>query len=141
MAPSSALTTHLRELVEASAGKLPHTWKRMFGCDAAFVDGKIFALIWKTGRIGLKLPERERLDALLALDGAEPWTPGGMKAMSSWVLVPESLHDDTDSLTDWVREAHAEIRRWEPKAKKKPAAKPRTKAPPPAKKKAPARKR
>ncbi len=141
----SPLCAHLLELVEeASASLSGVTWKRMFGCDAAFVSGSIYALIWKDGRIGLKLPNRERFEALLSLEGAVPWTPGRMSPMAKWVLVPESFHDDTAALAEWVREAHGEVSAEEKTpAKKKTtrAAATSTKKPPVAKKSAPAAKK
>ena len=83
--------------------------KRMFGCAALFVDAKIFALVWKTGRIGVRLPEASAFEELLAMKGSAPWKAGAM-TMSHWVLVPEAMHDDADALAAWVRDAHAQAR-------------------------------
>ena len=44
-------------LDQAAVGLKKVAWRRMFGCDAVFADGTIFGLIWKEGRIGLKLPD------------------------------------------------------------------------------------
>lgn len=98
----------LLELV-GSAGLPPHETRRMFGCDAFFVDGEIFALIWKTGRIGVKLTEAGEFAALAALPGAEPWC-AGPKAMAHWLLTPEEFHDDPEALAPWLKRAHAEAR-------------------------------
>ena len=83
----------------------------MFGCNCLFTDGKsfegkIFALVWKEGRIALKLP----LSAgeLLRQRGARPWTIG-RKKMGAWVLLPESFHDDAELLRQWALRAHAEV--------------------------------
>lgn len=104
--PQTELTLHLRSLVEEATSELSRvSWRRMFGCDAAFLDRQIFALIWKEGRIGLRLPEEQRYSELLSLPGSEPWAPGGMK-MSHWVLVPEDFHEDAGALARWVVEAH-----------------------------------
>ena len=40
-----------------SKGLSKVTGKKMFGCHALWADGNVFALIWKTGRIGVKLPD------------------------------------------------------------------------------------
>jgi TfoX/Sxy family transcriptional regulator of competence genes len=98
---------HLCELVEESTRGLAGVAKRrMFGCDAYFAGDSIFALIWKDGRVGIKLPSAADYDALLATEGAEPWCVGDGKKMSAWVLVPEEMHDDDEALTPWVRKAY-----------------------------------
>jgi TfoX/Sxy family transcriptional regulator of competence genes len=103
----SSSLAHLRSLLEDATESLPEvTRRRMFGCDAFFAAGGIFGLIWKTGRIGLKLPESEAFDTLLGMDGADPWRAGDM-TMSHWVLVPEVFHDDPESLAEWAMRAHA----------------------------------
>lgn len=103
----SSLHTFLLSQLEEVTGSLRGvSARRMFGCDALFADGAIFALIWKTGRIGLKLPDAALYAALLAEPGTEPWAPGEGKPMAHWLLVPESLHDDLDALAPWVQHAH-----------------------------------
>lgn len=86
------------------------TQRKMFGCNAFFADKTIFGLIWKTGRIGLKLPERDSYDAVMGLDGAQPWT-AGKRTMSHWVLVPPAFHDDPATLQHWAKIAHRLARR------------------------------
>lgn len=101
----AATFPHLNELVEdATRGRTDVVKKRMFGCDAYFAGDSIFALIWKTGRIGVKLSDPAAYDELMAIEGAEPWTPGSSK-MSGWVLAPEEFHDDAEVLTPWVLRA------------------------------------
>jgi len=81
------------------------TWRRMFGCQGVFASGQIFGLIWKAGRIGLRLPEPTAFEELMASEGAAPWT-AGTKTMSNWVLVPEAFHSDPDPLRAWAERAH-----------------------------------
>jgi TfoX/Sxy family transcriptional regulator of competence genes len=96
----------LQELLDAAAEGLPGiTARRMFGCHALFASGVIFALVWKTGRLGLKLPIEATFEELMALPGADPWT-AGTKTMSQWVLVPVTFHTDHDLLKQWVHRAH-----------------------------------
>lgn len=78
----------------------------MFGCDAFFADDAIFGLIWKTGRIGLKLPDRAHYEELLATPGAAPWTAGD-RTMAHWILVPPEFHADPARLAAWSKRAHA----------------------------------
>src|SRR5262245_14434782 len=78
----------------------------MFGCAALFTKGNIFALVWKHGRLGVKLPDSAQHDALMAEAGAEPWKPGAT-AMLHWVLMPPAFHVAPDKLAHWVGRAHA----------------------------------
>lgn len=119
----------LVELVEASTPGLKDiSMRRMFGCDAFFAGEQIFALLWKTGRIGVKLTDADAYARLLAEPGAEPWQIGE-KVMSRWVLVPEEMHDDVEALAPWVRMAHGYARGAKAAKAAKPAAKRVSKAP------------
>lgn len=103
---ASAELEHLRALLDRCSETLPGvTQRKMFGCAAFFAEGTIYGLIWKTGRIGLKLPQSDSYDALMAIDDAESWTIG-KKTMSGWVLVPRSFHQHTERLGRWVNMAH-----------------------------------
>lgn len=114
----SSLSEFLLSLLQEASESLPGvTPRRMFGCDALFADGAIFALIWKTGRIGLKIQDPGQFAELLALPGAERWAPGST-AMAHWVLVPESFHDDGELLETWVRRAHQQAKSAGPPVKK-----------------------
>ena len=103
-------TDELSELVAETVSRLPGiSKKRMFGCDAFFRSGQIFALIWKTGRIGVRLSDVLIHDALMASPGAEPWQvydKPSAKPMKHWVLVPEAFHDDTLELASWLGQAY-----------------------------------
>src|SRR5262245_45447222 len=82
----------LEKLLNAATESLPSTSsKRMFGCHAIWVSGNVFALVWKHGRIGVKLPDEAAYRSLMALPGADPWKAGPMQ-MAHWVLVPDSFH-------------------------------------------------
>ncbi len=104
----------------------------MFGCESFFRDGSIFGLIWKDDRIGLKLRKPQSFQALVDLPGAEVWKAGTM-AMSHWVLVPESFHDDEDTLKAWIVRVHQDTDGKAPKKVKpikKAALAPKVSAPP-----------
>ena len=104
---ASLNTDSLRIILANAVGDLPKSdWKRMFGCDAVFADGTIFGLVWKTGRIGVKLPDESDFNALIKTKGSAPWKAGTM-TMAHWVLVPEGFHKDEAKLSQWVRRAHA----------------------------------
>ena len=113
------LLLELRSRLDDATAGLPHvTVRRMFGCDAFLADGAIFAMVWREGRIGLRLPD-ELLPELRALAGADPWRHRDM-VVRQWVLVPESFHDDSDGLGPWVRKAHAAALARGPASVKRP---------------------
>lgn len=80
--------------------------KKLFGCEGAFVGGNIFAIVWREGRLGLRLPDPERRNALLAEPGAGPWLMNG-KPIRHWVLLPAAWHSDLTRLRRWGREAYS----------------------------------
>jgi len=99
--------SELRNLLEASCEGLQEvSIRRMFGCDGFFVRDSIFGLIWKTGRIGIKLADPQLFSEAMSLQGSEPWT-AGKRVMSRWVLLPESFHQDPSTLRSWVKLAHS----------------------------------
>ena len=77
----------------------------MFGCPAFFVKGTIFTLLWKEGRIAVKLKDAAAHADLLAHEGAEAWSPGA-RTMKSWVLVGPAL-ETSKALAPWLAKAHA----------------------------------
>lgn len=102
----NAVTEYLREMLDEATQRLRGiATKRMFGCHAVFANSNIFGMVWKAGRLGLKVPDATLHAKLMGLEGAGPWCPGN-KTMSYWVLVPETFHDDPDELASWVRIAH-----------------------------------
>ena len=112
----------LARLEEAAHGLPGVTRKRMFGCDALFADGSIFGLVWKHGRIGVRLPQEELYSTLMDRKGAAPWKAGDM-TMAHWVLVPEAFHDAPRALGEWVKWAHGLALGARGSAPKKPPAK------------------
>jgi TfoX/Sxy family transcriptional regulator of competence genes len=125
---------HLVGLVEDAVASLPAVSRRtMFGCEGWFARDQVFALVWKEGRVGVKLVEAMAFDELMAQPGADPWQPGGKMTMSHWVLVPPALHDDDEALAAWLVRAHAQALSAPPKKRAQKTGKP-------AAKKAPAKK-
>lgn len=117
----SGTLVFLRERLEEATSSLAHvSQKRLFSCDGFFRNGTIFALVWKEGRIGLKLRDAARHAELASRAGSSPWSPMGKgRAVSHWLLVPESFHDDDEALATWAREAHATAFPTEKKPAKK----------------------
>ena len=80
------------------------TAKKMFGCHAIWTKDNVFALVWKHGRLGFKLPDGDIYKELMGKTGAEPWK-AGPKQMAHWVLVPESFHSKPAELKKWAAKA------------------------------------
>jgi TfoX/Sxy family transcriptional regulator of competence genes len=111
-------------LTDATLNFKKMTAKKMFGCHALWANENVFALVWKHGRIGFKLPDEAAYTALLKLKGSEPWKAGPM-TMSHWVLVPEAFHGKPAELKKWATQAHSQcsVLVKKPTAKKKASAK------------------
>ena len=78
--------------------------KKLFGCDGYFVNGNIFGLVWKEGRLGVRLTDAEAYVEALALAGAGPWKAGPM-VMKHWVLLPPDFHKRPAALKKYARAA------------------------------------
>jgi hypothetical protein len=100
-----AVRAALEAALDAAATGLPTTAaKRMFGCHALFADGQVFALVWKTGAIGVRLEDPSAFAKAMALQGSKPWT-AGPRTMAHWVLLAPAT--DARRLKAWVQNAHA----------------------------------
>jgi TfoX/Sxy family transcriptional regulator of competence genes len=98
------------------------TAKKMFGCYALWVKDNVFALVWKEGRIGVKLPSDTSYSTLMRMAGAGPWKAGPM-TISHWVLVPPMFHLKTIELSKWLLKAYNECAALENRPVKKAAKK------------------
>jgi TfoX/Sxy family transcriptional regulator of competence genes len=108
-------------LLDAAEGLPLVEKKRMFGFEALWGDGRIFALVWQ-GRISLRLPDRAAAAELAGRAGATPLKIAVRKAKSSgqrWINVPESFHDDPHDLRRWVRRAYDLALRQPPPPRKR----------------------
>ena len=79
--------------------------KKLFGCDGYFINGNIFGLVWKEGRLGVRLTNAEQQAELLELAGANVWKAGPM-IMRHWVLLPPDWHKKPAHLKEWARAAY-----------------------------------
>lgn len=110
-----SVDAHLLDLLLTAAEPLPGvTRRKMFGAEAVFVHGRIFAAV-HDDRLVMKFASQESFDALSRL-GGEPWSPAGNEMrMSGWLRAPESFHDDDEAVAQWTRRAHAEAHALGPK--------------------------
>jgi TfoX/Sxy family transcriptional regulator of competence genes len=95
-------------LLDATEGLRAVAKKRMFGFEALWADGRIFALVWQ-GRIALRMPDPAAAGELAGLPGATALTIVEGKTSAAgqrWINVPESFHDDPHELRKWATRAH-----------------------------------
>lgn len=99
--------TRLKALLDGALAGLENVEpKRLFGCDGWFAGGNIFALVWKEGRLGLRLSDPDLQAEALAQPGAGPWVVDG-KPVKHWVLLPTEWHRQGATLRSWGRKAHS----------------------------------
>ena len=120
---TNSVVTKLKDSLNDAASSLSKVVeKTMFGCHSLFTSDSIFSLVWKEGRIGVKLPDTEAYSELIKQKGAEVWQAGNRK-MAHWVLVPKNMHQDRSELARWVAKAHSfamsGVKKSETKGKKK----------------------
>ena len=97
--------------------------KKMFGMDAAFVNGNMFAGVFEKG-VTLRLG-KARVDALLGEEGFYPFMPGG-RTWPEYAIADADTWTGTEALSDWVLEAleytaKMPAKQEKPKKAKKPA--------------------
>jgi TfoX/Sxy family transcriptional regulator of competence genes len=106
--PMTSEQAWLKEQIQSALGpRRGLTWRRMFGCDAAFRDGLIFALVWtRDGRIAVKLTDGATFAELAAVPGVDPWAPGG-KGLRGWLMMPPAWSENEDRIGPWLERAFA----------------------------------
>lgn len=120
----------LKEQIEGAIGnRRDVSCKRMFGCDAFFRGANIFAMVWKEGRIAVKLPGDAAYAELRAVRGVDPWSPGGKMIMRGWLMLPPAWHEDEDQLGHWLGRAHTDAGSAAPKRAAKSSSSAKTVAP------------
>lgn len=87
--------------------------RKMFGYPALFVGGNLvtglFAEQWM-----IRLPDADR-EALLAVGGAEPFSPMPGRTMKGYAVLPREVVADDRALREWVDRAIAFGRTLPPK--------------------------
>ncbi len=72
-----------------------------FGLDVLKVQGETFAMVWKEGRVGVKILNKELNAKLVSTKEANHWVTSG-KTMSQWVLAPYEYNEDITALKKWL---------------------------------------
>jgi len=82
--------------------------KNVFGGRGFLIGKKTFVIVWGEGLL-VKAPAAEYA-ALLREPGISPFSPGGEKPMSTWLIVPDGAVADDLDLMEWLRRGLAAIR-------------------------------
>lgn len=105
---SNLLEDAVREIKPDAEFKM----RKMFGGAGYYVDGVMFAGMYESHTIGLKL-KPEDCEALLAIEGAEQ----GMG--KNTIQLPTTMLNDDEALQDWVVKSISYAESRPPKKKKK----------------------
>jgi len=95
--------------------------RKMFGYPCAFANGQMFSGLHQETMI-LRLPDGERQE-FLRLDGASPFEPLPGRPMREYVVVPDAMLDEPDTLRAWLERSFRYAHSLPPKAPKRPSAK------------------
>jgi len=91
----------------------------MLGGSGVTVKGSLFALLLPQGT-ALKLSPEDQ-EHLLQLPGATRFeVPGDPARSKAWIIVPESLMDQTNHYASWVRKAFQNAEKTVPTSRRMP---------------------
>jgi TfoX/Sxy family transcriptional regulator of competence genes len=90
--------------------------RKMFGYPCAFVHGHMFTGLYEHSMI-VKLQD-DQYQQLMAIEGAAPFEPMAGRPMRGYVVLPDSVLQDTQALRGWVSRAFATAAALEPKVAK-----------------------
>ncbi len=96
----AALTKTLAETMRVLPGAQS---RKTFGYPASFIDGKMFAGLYDDYLI-LRLSPDD-LAAFLKIEGARPFEPMPGRSMGGYAVVPPSILNSAQALTEWTGKA------------------------------------
>ncbi len=79
--------------------------RKMFGYAALFVGGNMATGLFADRWVVRMAPEHTA--ELLAVPGAEPFSPSPGRSMTGWTLLPRAAVDDDEALDAWLTRALA----------------------------------
>lgn len=110
--PSSGLVLEFKAVLARLPSALP---RKMFGYDAAFVNGNMAVGLWQNTCV-VKVSEADRA-ALIEQGLAVPFAPMKGRVMTGWVELSEELANDPEELLKWSERAVAHVGTLPPKSK------------------------
>jgi TfoX/Sxy family transcriptional regulator of competence genes len=79
--------------------------RKMFGYPALFIGGNMATGLFADRWVVRLLPAD--LEALMALPGAEPFSPMPGRSMTGWATLPREVVGDDDALDPWLERSFA----------------------------------
>jgi TfoX/Sxy family transcriptional regulator of competence genes len=118
--PSPSLITEFKWVVSqlAGAGAEP---RKMFGYDAAFVNGNMAVGLWANTCV-VKVSKSDQAE-LMKRGLAKPFAPMKDRVMGGWLELSEELAHDPEELLEWSRRAVLHTATLPPKLKRAAAKK------------------
>jgi TfoX/Sxy family transcriptional regulator of competence genes len=74
----------------------------MFGCPAYFVNNNMFTGAFQDS-IFLRLSEEDRNKLSESYDEAEPFEPMQGRVMREYMVVPETIYNDSEEFYSWLK--------------------------------------
>lgn len=111
--PSPGLIAEFKAVVPQLRGAEP---RKMFGYDAAFVNGNMAVGLWQNTCV-VKVAERDA-ERLIASGQGIPFAPMKDRVMTGWVELSEELAHDPEELLAWAERAVSYVATLPPKARK-----------------------
>jgi TfoX/Sxy family transcriptional regulator of competence genes len=99
--PSAGLTSYLDNAMDAFNCQKT----RMFGCPAYFANGNLFAGV-QADNLFVRLSEEDRRRALATSDEVTIFEPVAGRQMKEYLVLPESMCQNEEQLTTWLRRAY-----------------------------------
>lgn len=103
----------IRRFTEAMSGYPDAPVRMTFGSPCAYVGGNMAVGLHGSGWF-VRLPPAAAAE-LLAMDGAEPFSPVPGRPMRGYVLLPPSVIGDPDELALWIERSLDFVRSLPPK--------------------------
>jgi TfoX/Sxy family transcriptional regulator of competence genes len=91
--------------------------RKLFGYPCAFTNGQMFTGLHQEAMI-LRLPDEERND-FLTQEGGDLFEPFPGRPMREYVIVPEAMLDETETLRSWLERSYQYASSLPPKERKK----------------------
>lgn len=111
--PSPGLISEFKAMVLQLPRAEP---RKMFGYDAAFVNGNMAVGLWQNTCV-VKVSQADGA-ALLARGQAQPFAPMKGRVMTGWLELSEELAHDPEELLAWAERAVAYVATLPPKVAK-----------------------
>ena len=99
--PSEELSQFLEEKIASFNVKK----RKMFGCPAYFVNDNMLAGVFQDV-IFMRLSEADRIEIRSGYDEAIPFEPIKGRIMKEYVVLPETLYNNSEKFQEWLNRSY-----------------------------------